>query len=688
MLRSCSFRSPIRYASKRLTLLVWLVATPRLWAQIPDEARVGDFARLLAASDARVYDGALLSATLRSEDAKLRRQAALAAGRIGDPAALELLVAALGDSDIGVRAAAAFSLGLLKDGRAVPELSRFVASVSSATQDASHAEAAVALDRIGTADAATAIREVLGSGATPGVGTSPAQSAALLDAWRLGARAPIASIVAYADDPDATVRAHALYALGRLRAARGAAALVNALEDQDPTVRAIAVKGITPALLDSARIARHAVADRMRPLLADTSVALRVNALRALAAFKDSGLTAIVAPLANDANANVAVQAETTLGVLRGSMAVQVLEGKLANASFARRRQAAIALAEADSAKGVASAAPLAGDLDWRWRSVAAEAFGAARDRAHLEAQLTDPDGRVVAQALQCLMRIVPERDSALAARARGLLEHQDAAVRSSAADILARVPRIDDVEPLTRAYLRAGGDAFNDARLSAVSALAAIAQASADGRVRVASRFVGSVPRPDDYLVRRIAAARLPDAYAAWGPVSPIATGRTDADYRDIVRRYLLPALDGSNPRITIETDAGSLEIELLAAEAPMTVAAFLSLVDQRYFDGSRWHRVVPNFVVQDGDPRGDGWGGPGFVLRDELNLVRYDVGVVGVALSGPDTGGSQFFITHSAQPHLDGTYTAFGRVAPGGGGAAALAGIAQGDRIRSIHR
>jgi cyclophilin family peptidyl-prolyl cis-trans isomerase len=74
--------------------------------------------------------------------------------------------------------------------------------------------------------------------------------------------------------------------------------------------------------------------------------------------------------------------------------------------------------------------------------------------------------------------------------------------------------------------------------------------------------------------------------------------------------------------------------------------------------------------------------------VLRDELNLVRYDVGVVGVALSGPDTGGSQFFITHSAQPHLDGTYTAFGRVAPGGGGAAALAGIAQGDRIRSIHR
>jgi cyclophilin family peptidyl-prolyl cis-trans isomerase len=93
----------------------------------------------------------------------------------------------------------------------------------------------------------------------------------------------------------------------------------------------------------------------------------------------------------------------------------------------------------------------------------------------------------------------------------------------------------------------------------------------------------------------------------------------------------------------------------------------------------------VVPNFVIQDGDPRGDGWGGPGFVLRDELNPTRYEAGTMGMALSGPDTGGSQFFITYSAEPRLDGAYTVFGRVV---GGMAVLAGIAQGDRIRSIHR
>jgi len=124
---------------------------------------------------------------------------------------------------------------------------------------------------------------------------------------------------------------------------------------------------------------------------------------------------------------------------------------------------------------------------------------------------------------------------------------------------------------------------------------------------------------------------------------------------------------------------------VELLPAEAPLTVAAFLSLVDRRYFDGSTWHRVVPNFVVQDGDPRGDGWGGPGFALRDEVNPLRYETGTVGMALSGPDTGGSQFFITHSPQPHLDGTYTVFGRVVSGLG---ALDAIGQGERIRSIHR
>jgi cyclophilin family peptidyl-prolyl cis-trans isomerase len=380
------------------------------------------------------------------------------------------------------------------------------------------------------------------------------------------------------------------------------------------------------------------------------------------------------------------VQAETTLGVLRGAAALAALRPRLTNSVFALKRQAIIAVAQADSGAGVAAAVTVGNDADWRWRSVAAEAFGAARARDRLEGQLADPDGRVVAQALQALKEIVPD-DSSLRARARVLLTHGDPAVRSVAADLLARHPNVDDVDLLVAAYARAERDPFNDARLSAVSALGAIAASSAAGRQRVATRFVSLTPRPDDYLVRRLAADTLPDTRDAWGPVLPITTGRTLADYRDIARRWLAPALAGTNPHVFLETDRGTLDIELLPTEAPLTVAVFIDLVNRRYFDGTRWHRVVPNFVVQDGDPRGDGWGGPGFAIRDEINPIRYQLGTVGMALSGPNTGGSQYFITHSAQPHLDGIYTIFG-VVVGEGGGVVLNAIGQGDRIRSIHR
>jgi cyclophilin family peptidyl-prolyl cis-trans isomerase len=101
--------------------------------------------------------------------------------------------------------------------------------------------------------------------------------------------------------------------------------------------------------------------------------------------------------------------------------------------------------------------------------------------------------------------------------------------------------------------------------------------------------------------------------------------------------------------------------------AESPLTVANFARLVGQGFYRGLTFHRVVPNFVIQGGDPRQDGNGGPGYVIPCEMNLHPYRRGVVGMALSGKDTGGSQFFVTLSAQPHLDGRYTAFGEVVRG---------------------
>src|SRR4029434_8376606 len=110
------------------------------------------------------------------------------------------------------------------------------------------------------------------------------------------------------------------------------------------------------------------------------------------------------------------------------------------------------------------------------------------------------------------------------------------------------------------------------------------------------------------------------------------------------------------------------TVELELTVLDAPLTVSNFIALARKGFFNNIQIHRVVSDFVIQDGDPRGDGEGGPGFTIRDELSQRPYLRGAVGMALDPwPDTGGSQFFITVSPQPHLDAKYTVFGRVVAG---------------------
>ena len=133
------------------------------------------------------------------------------------------------------------------------------------------------------------------------------------------------------------------------------------------------------------------------------------------------------------------------------------------------------------------------------------------------------------------------------------------------------------------------------------------------------------------------------------------------------------------------LRTGRGEVQLILLTRDAPMTAWNFAQLAARDYFDGTTFMRVVPNFVVQGGDPRNDQNGGPGYSIRDEINLQKYTRGALGMALSGPDTGSSQWFINLSPQPHLDGTYTVFGRVV---GGQAALTRITQGDVIRTVQR
>ncbi|PYR65496.1 MAG: hypothetical protein DMF88_19680 [Acidobacteria bacterium] len=120
-------------------------------------------------------------------------------------------------------------------------------------------------------------------------------------------------------------------------------------------------------------------------------------------------------------------------------------------------------------------------------------------------------------------------------------------------------------------------------------------------------------------------------------------------------------------SPHAFVTTDRGTIEIELAITDAPLTVTNFIDLAHKGFFNGIPIHRVVPDFVIQGGDPRGDGEGGPGYTIRDELNELPYLRGTVGMALDWKDTGGSQWFITYSPQPHLDARYTVFGHVVNG---------------------
>lgn len=136
---------------------------------------------------------------------------------------------------------------------------------------------------------------------------------------------------------------------------------------------------------------------------------------------------------------------------------------------------------------------------------------------------------------------------------------------------------------------------------------------------------------------------------------------------------------------RCNIETSRGTIELELYPEHAPVTVNNFLFLAGENYYDGTSFHRVISDFMVQGGDPTGTGRGGPGYRFQDEFdnNPLRHERGVISMANAGPGTNGSQFFITHGPQPHLDGRHTVFGKVVAGQD---VVDAIQQGDSVTKI--
>src|SRR5262249_9083199 len=150
--------------------------------------------------------------------------------------------------------------------------------------------------------------------------------------------------------------------------------------------------------------------------------------------------------------------------------------------------------------------------------------------------------------------------------------------------------------------------------------------------------------------LTERLARRSLVRAFRA----DPSAFPNPEYRISKTVEDYAAILAEAPGWRAEIETIRGNGKIRLRGDAAPMTVMNFVSLGQKKFFDGVDIHRVVPDFVVQDGDPTGTGNGGPGYEIRDENNMIPYRTGTVGMALAGPDTGGSQWFATLMPQPHL----------------------------------
>jgi cyclophilin family peptidyl-prolyl cis-trans isomerase/HEAT repeat protein len=248
-----------------------------------------------------------------------------------------------------------------------------------------------------------------------------------------------------------------------------------------------------------------------------------------------------------------------------------------------------------------------------------------------------------------------------------------DVIARATAADLLGELPPDTATTGiLAHALPIARHDELNDAVLSILDALAKQKSAAANDAIKTA---LGS----PDYLVRRRAVSLLKENGAGdfSSRIGTVKTRNKDVDYRRAIARA------GRKVTVTIVTSRGAFTIEFLPEEAPLTVDNFIKLARVGYFDGQTIPRVVSNFVIQAGDPRGDQNGGPGYQIRCEINEAPFERAAVGMALSGKDTGGSQWFVTHSPQPHLDGGYTVFGRVISG---MDVVDKIVRGDTIRRV--
>jgi cyclophilin family peptidyl-prolyl cis-trans isomerase/HEAT repeat protein len=603
-----------------------------------------------------------LSVLIRDGDPRVRRRAALALGRVRSAAGAALLVPALDDADPDVRGMAAFALGLVGERSAEGALAPLLSDVSPRVRG----RAAEALGLIGATESAAAIGQMVAGYATsapvaaiepddesdPVAPEAEAFKLGLFALVRLKAYEPMAAAVLAGGEP-VTAWWPVAYALQRVEDPRAAPALLRLLGSNGRYTRAFAARGLGTLKAASAVQPLVALLDPS----ARTGLELMVASVRALGALGAADAVPALSRLAGTSSVhpNIRLEAVKALGAIGATDGLPTVQDSWTDEWPALRAAALRAAAAIDQESFAAVLAGMEPDRHWQVRAALADTLGSfpadlATDR--LRSMLQDDDKRVIPAVLSALARLKASDVGRILVER---LDDPDFVVRATAARELGTLRPAGGAEALRKAYTTALADSAYTARASALEALAAY---GAEAVPTIAQAL-----EDKDWAVRVRAAELLAkiDAGADRSIIAP-PPGSPIAPYDD-------PGLVGpvNSPHVFIDTAYGTIEFELAVLDAPQTTRNFIELARKGFFNGLEVHRVEANFVVQDGDPRGDGEGGPGYSIRDELNMRPYLRGTVGMALDWRDTGGSQFFITHSPQPHLDARYTAFGHVVAG---------------------
>ena len=605
--------------------------------------------------------------------ARVRRRSAIALGRVGLSEAVEPLSASLTDSNPAVRQMAAFSLGLIGE----PEVGDALMTALSDPDLLVRGRAAEALSRLGVREAAPTVGQMVSEVASIAAQVDPDDMTypqpPSVEAFRLGVIA-LTRLEAYESLSTALLDTNNLskvrwwpvaWAFQQLADPRAAGALTELIEGSGSYRISFAARGL-------GRLGDHTMAELLVPLLDprryDSQVI--VSAVRALADLGARENIPTLMRLLQEPGLDFAILIEVlkALGRVGGAESTDLFLDLLSHPRSAIRVEALRGLANFDSQTFVLMLSGFDGDPHWSVRAALADILGSMNSdlaMARLEAMLDDPDRRVLPFVLRGL-------DASRATEvALQYLASDDVVMGRAAALQLGVHTSAEGALALRRAYeLSQGGERAVLRR--------AIVEAIVTYGGNVATELMHAALSDSDWAVRTRAAQVL-DAEEATKPyerrIRPLpALGFEEA---------LTLADPAVSPQVYLETDAGTIQIELLVLDAPLSSNRFAELAGNGYFHGVPFHDVVANGLVRGGDPRGDGFGGTGITLRDELSERPILRGTVGLTLQGeePETAEGQFFIALTPQPELDGHYTVIGRVVDG---MAVVDGLTQWDVIR----